>query len=80
MTTTQLPSAAKPIRMTENINGRSYAVEVLPVAADRWRARLAQHGTTNAVMPFYGATPAEAVQRLSAWLTRVGRPAVLPHS
>ena len=80
MTTTQLPGAAKPIRTIENINGRSYTIEVLPVAPNRWRARLAQHGTTNAVMPFYGATPSEAAQQLSAWLTRVGRPATLPRS
>lgn len=78
MTTMRQTGAAKPIRVTENINGRSYAIEVLPVDADRWRARLAQRGTTNAVMPFYGATPDEAVRQLAAWLARVSRPAAQP--
>lgn len=71
-------TAAKPIRVTEDINGRAYVIEVLPVDAGRWRARLAQSGTTNAVMPFYGGTPDEAVAQLSRWLSRVGRPAAAP--
>lgn len=75
MTTMPRTTAAKPIRVVENINGRTCAIEVLPVGAGRWRARLAQSGTTNAVMPFYGTTPDEAVALLSRWLSRVGRPA-----
>lgn len=64
----------KPTRRTGFVNGRTYVIEVLPVGPDRWRARLAQRGTTNAVMPFYGATPDEASDRLTSWLARVGRP------
>lgn len=78
MTTMARATAAKPIRVTEDINGRTYAIEVLPVDRDRWRARLAQRGTTNAVMPFYGATPDEAVAQLAGWLSRVSRPASSP--
>lgn len=70
--------AAQPIRQTENINGRPYVVEVLLVDRNRWRARLAQHGTTNALMPFYGTTPDEAIEQLTGWLRRVGRPSVQP--
>lgn len=62
---------AKPLRLTELVNGRAYAIEVLPVGRDRWRAQLANRGTTTAVMPFYGATPTEAAAQLAAWLTRV---------
>jgi len=75
MTTLAPTRATQPIRRTQEIHGRSYVVEVLAVDQDRWRARLAQRGTTNAVMPFYGATPDEAVARLVGWLSRVGRPA-----
>ena len=65
--------AAEPIRQVQEINGREYYIEALPVDADRWRARLAQRGTTNALMPFYGATPEEAIAHLTGWLQRVGR-------
>jgi hypothetical protein len=58
----------------QDINGKAYVVEAVPVDRSRWRARLAQHGTTNALMPFYGATPEEAIERLTTWLSRVGRP------
>lgn len=75
MMTTARTSTAKRIRVCEDINGRSYSIEVLSVDRNRWRARLAQRGTTNAVMPFYGSTPDEAVALLTQWLTRVGRPA-----
>lgn len=62
------------IRFQETINGRSYVIEVLPVGRDRWRAQIARlHGATTALMPFYGATPDEAAQSLSGWLTRAGR-------
>jgi hypothetical protein len=66
----------KPIRVTQDINGRTYDIEVLSVDRNRWHARLASRGTTNALMPFYGSTPDEAVGRLTKWLARVGRPAV----
>lgn len=75
MTTMPRTSAARTIRVTEEINGRPYAIEVLPVEHQRWRARLAQRGTTNAVMPFYGATPDEAIGQLATWIARVSRPA-----
>lgn len=74
MTTMARTDAAKPIRVTEDINGRTYAIEVVSVDRNRWRARLAQRGTTNALMPFYGSTPDEAVGHLTKWLARVGRP------
>ena len=74
MTTLSRTGTSQPLRLMREINGKSYAIEVLPVDRGRWRARLAQHGTTNALMPFYGATPDEAVASLTAWLIRVGRP------
>ena len=74
MTTMARTRAAEPIRRLQEINGRTYAIEALPVDRDRWRARLAQSGTTNALMPFYGTTPDEAIDQLTAWLLRVGRP------
>lgn len=80
MTTMPRVSAEKPIRVTEQINGRPYAIEVLPVDSDRWRARLAQRGTTNAVMPFYGTTPDEAISQLAKWIARVSPPAAPTHS
>lgn len=75
MTTMPRVSAVRPIKVTEQINGRPYAIEAAPVDANRWRARLAQHGTTNAVMPFYGSTPEEAISLLVSWIARVSRPA-----
>jgi hypothetical protein len=75
MNTMPQTPTAKAIRRTGLVNGRSYAIEIVPIAMSRWRARLAQRGTTNAVMPFYGSTPDEAFERLTAWLARVGRPA-----
>jgi hypothetical protein len=59
--------------ISETINGRDYAIEVLPVGRDRWRAQLARKGSTTAVMPFYGPTPAEAAKQLASWLGRAGR-------
>jgi hypothetical protein len=59
------------VRFKETINGRSYLIEVRAVGRDRWRAQIAETpGGTTAVMPFYGATPGEAVGQLSQWLTR----------
>jgi hypothetical protein len=74
MTTMGRQRAAQPIRRMQEINGRTYTIEASPVERDRWRARLAQCGTTNALMPFYGTTPDEAIEHLTAWLSRVGRP------
>jgi hypothetical protein len=66
-----------PVLVRETINGRSYLIEVLPVGRDRWRAHLANTpGARTALMPFYGTTPDDAVQRLSGWLTKVSRPGV----
>ncbi|ODS57781.1 MAG: hypothetical protein ABS36_04875 [Acidobacteria bacterium SCN 69-37] len=75
MTTTARERARTTVRRTQDINGRTYAIEALPVDRDRWRARLVQRGTTNALMPFYGSTPDDAIARLTAWLDRVSRPA-----
>jgi hypothetical protein len=59
------------IRFHETINGRPYVIETLSVGQDRWRAQLARiPGGTTALMPFYGSTPDEAAQQLTAWLTR----------
>lgn len=59
------------IRFHETINGRPYVIEALSVGQDRWRAQLARAaGATTALMPFYGTTPSEAAQHLTAWLTR----------
>jgi hypothetical protein len=59
------------IKFHETINGRPYVIEALSVGQDRWRAHLARTaGGTTALMPFYGATPGEAAQHLTDWLTR----------
>ena len=62
-----------PVRINEMINGRPYVIEVSLVAKDRWRAQLARKGATTALMPFYGATPSEAAERLTSWLGRASR-------
>jgi hypothetical protein len=60
-------------RFEETIGGRAYAIEVMPVS-DRWRAQLVRTpGIPTAMMPFYGLTPAEAVQHLTDWLTLAHR-------
>lgn len=56
-------------RFDETINGREYKIEVSAVGK-KWRAQIARApGGSRAMMPFYGATPGEAVQHLSSWLT-----------
>ena len=56
-------------RFEETINGREYRIDVSAVG-DRYRAQIAKApGGSRAMMPFYGHTPAEAVQLLSRWLT-----------
>ena len=67
-------------RFEESIAGKSYLIEVAPVSADRWRAYIVRiPGVPTALMPFYGATPADAARELSNWLTkaheRVSKPA-----
>ena len=58
----------------ETINGRRYAIEVTPALGDRWRAYLVRTtGGPTALMPFYGATPQEAVTSLVAWLSLAHR-------
>jgi hypothetical protein len=70
-------AASHPVtvhRVREIINGRTYEIDVLSVAPHRWRAQIARTpGGTTALMPFYGATPAEAARLLAAWLDRAGR-------
>jgi hypothetical protein len=56
--------------INETINGRAYAIEVLHVGRDRWRAQLVRRGATTALMPFYGPTPDEAARQLASWLSR----------
>ncbi|MDQ2704974.1 MAG: hypothetical protein M3Y43_07405 [Pseudomonadota bacterium] len=62
------------IRFNEQIHGRSYVIEVLPVGRSQWRAQIARSGGATAVMPFYGTTPDEAARLLSVWLNRAGKP------
>lgn len=58
-------------RFEESIGGRSYQIEVMAVAEDRWRAYIVRvPGVPTALMPFYGRTPDEAARHLSNWLTR----------
>lgn len=55
-------------RFQETINGRDYRIEVSAVGS-QFRAQIAKApGGCRAMMPFYGPTPAEAVQLLSRWL------------
>lgn len=66
-------------RFEELINGREYLIEVSEVGADRWRAQIARlPGGCSALMPFYGATPTDAAQQLTAWLARAHRQATNP--
>ena len=58
-------------RFEESIGGRAYTIEVKAVARDRWRAYIVRiPGVPTALMPFYGATPADAARELSNWLTK----------
>jgi hypothetical protein len=59
-------------RYEEHIAGRTYLIEVLPLADSRWRAQLvALPGMPTSFMPFYGSTPEQAVRQLSRWLSLV---------
>ena len=56
-------------RYERAINDRRYVVEATPVDPDRWRAYLVGvPGGPTALMPFYGETPEQAVERLADWL------------
>lgn len=58
-------------RFEHSIAGRAYLIEVSAVSKDRWRAHIVRlPGVPTALMPFYGRTPDEAADLLSAWLTR----------
>jgi hypothetical protein len=55
-------------RFEENIGGRAYQIEVMPVS-NQWRAQLRRMpGMPTAMMPFYGPTPDEAARLLTQWL------------
>jgi len=55
-------------RFEEVIGERTYEIEVT-ATGDRWRAQLRRRpGLCTAMMPFYGASPAEAADRLTGWL------------
>jgi hypothetical protein len=68
-------------RFEESIAGRPYLIEVANVSKDRWRAYIVRMpGVPAAMMPFYGATPAEAAHQLCEWLTRAHARAANPSS
>ena len=71
--------AAAVHRFEESIAGRPYLIEVANVSQDRWRAYIVRiPGVPTALMPFYGATPAEAAHQLCEWLTRAHARAANP--
>jgi len=58
-------------RYQETIAGQPYQIEVVPVSQERWRAYIVRiPGVPTALMPFYGATPADAADQLRRWLAR----------
>ena len=64
-----MPSPSQ--RVTQQINGREYRIEVSPLGTGKWRAQiLTRHGGPSALMPFYGPTPESAVGCLAEWLAR----------
>jgi len=66
-------------RFEESIGGRPYLIEVTAVSKDRWRAYIVRiPGVPAALMPFYGATPAEAAHQLCEWLARAHARAAKP--
>lgn len=66
-------------RFEESIAGRVYLIEVAPVTPDRWRAYIVRiPGVPTALMPFYGATPADAAEQLCNWLARAHARASTP--
>jgi hypothetical protein len=68
-------------RFEESIAGHPYLIEVANVSQDRWRAYIVRiPGVPAALMPFYGATPADAAHQLCEWLTRAHARAANPSS
>jgi hypothetical protein len=68
-----------PQRLVQQIHGRDYRIEITQLGAGRWRAQvLNAYGGPTALMPFYDATPDEAVSRLTEWLSRAHRCAAQP--
>ena len=66
-------------RFEESIAGHPYLIEVAAVSKDRWRAYIVRiPGVPTALMPFYGATPADAARQLCEWLTRAYERAAKP--
>ena len=65
-------------RYERAINDRRYLVEATLVDPDRWRAYLVGvPGGPTALMPFYGETPEQAVERLGDWLALAHRSSAL---
>lgn len=59
-------------RFEQQINGRTYRIEVACVQQQRWRAHVVnEFGAPTALMPFYDATADSAAQRLWEWLLRL---------
>jgi hypothetical protein len=66
------PKTVNVHRYEEHIAGRTYHIEVRPVAQSQWRAQIARlPGMPTALMPFYGSTPEQAAHELSRWLALV---------
>lgn len=66
-------------RIVQQINGRDYRIEVTQLTSHRWRAQvLNAYGGPTALMPFYDATAAEALSRLTDWLSRAHRSVANP--
>ena len=60
---------------------RRYVIEATLVDPDRWRAYLVgAPGGPSALMPFYGETPEQAVERLADWLALAHRSSTLRYS
>ena len=65
-------------RFERAINDRRYIIEATLVDPDRWRAYLVGvPGGPTALMPFYGETPEQAVERLADWLALAHRSSTL---
>lgn len=63
-----MPAAVQ--RFEQTIGGQHYVVEVRPTRGDRWRACLVRTaGVPTALMPFYGASPRDALHALVRWLS-----------
>jgi hypothetical protein len=66
------PTNVNVHRYEEHIAGRTYHIEVRPVAQSQWRAQIARlPGMPTSLMPFYGSTPEQAAHELSRWLALV---------